>query len=49
MIGAFETERLPAEPLDRSHLGPLAALHRDERDDGDAGETRMLDRRRAAA
>jgi [ribosomal protein S5]-alanine N-acetyltransferase len=31
VIGAFETERLRAEPLDRSHLDLLAALHGDER------------------
>ncbi len=31
MIGAFETERLRAEPLDGSHFAVLAALHRDER------------------
>ena len=31
MTGAFETERLRAEPLDRSHLDALSRLHRDER------------------
>ena len=31
MIGAFETERLRAEPLAGSHLADLAAFHRDER------------------
>jgi hypothetical protein len=60
VIGAFETKRLGADPLDRSHLGLLAALHRDERvmekaglakerEVEHAGETHGLYRRRAAA